>query len=211
MGELVLVSRRLKLAGARIGLAKECAIDRTPGAAGTDEVLRPELAVDDIAVRAGLDTAHVVGARRRTAAAQQVVVELETADRVLHARKRELQPLQMHHDSVEGVEPMRVRLDVEVKVGDHLRGDPSRAELRAGELRPVEHQHGGAGPHEARSAGRAGRPAADDDDVDRFHRSAARGIHRDRVDVSTGPRYVVVVGRRAHYLEELDGVRKECG
>ena len=191
VGELVLVGRRLQLSGPRIGLAKERAIDGTSGAPGADDVLRTEGAVDGESVRIALDVAHVVGADSRAAAAQQEVVELEAADGVLHGGKRVLEPLQVHDDSVEGIEPVRVRLHVEVQIRNHLGSDPARTELGARELLAIEHQHRGALPHQPRGARRAGRASADDDDVDRLHRSAARGPRRPRIDMSTCPRDIV--------------------
>src|SRR5580658_3639846 len=77
--DLVFQRDNLQLAGARIQLAEQLAVDRTAGAARADQIAAAVRAVDDIAVAVGADVAHVVLLQRSARTLEQPGVELDAA------------------------------------------------------------------------------------------------------------------------------------
>src|ERR1700724_2077329 len=90
--DLVLERDDLQLAGSRVQLAEQRAIHRAARTAGADQPAAAERVVYDEAVPVAGDAPHVVLLERRARALQQPGVEFEAADRVLHARYRNVQP-----------------------------------------------------------------------------------------------------------------------
>src|SRR6184192_3311763 len=167
--ELVLQRDDLQLARSRVQVAEERTVHRTARAAGADQPAAAEGVVDDEARAVGGDATHVVLLERRARALEEPRVELEAADRVLHAGYRYLQPSPVHAQPRKSQQPVRVGLEVDLEIAHHLGRDPAGAELQAREALAVEHQDVRAGAPQPPGGARAGRPAADDEHVTRAH------------------------------------------
>ena len=211
----MLVGRRLQLLRPRVALAEQAPVDRAAGAARAHEVVAAELVADDVVAVLPADVLDVAPVHLRPAAREEEVVELVAADGMLRGAELEGEPLDVGHDLLEGEKAPRVVGGVEGEVRHRLRGDPSRAELGARELLPIEDRDLRAALHEARGAGGSGGTAADHDRVVVRQRAQLKlqsgAVGRPPVDVLPGVGDAVVAAVSEHDLEELNAARQKGG
>jgi hypothetical protein len=99
------------------------------------------------------------------AALEQPLVKLIPADGILMDLELYVSMGDMEVKSIKPLQAQRIRLDIDLQVSDDLGRNPPRTELLPGELLLVQDQARDAVPAQLPGAGRAGRPAADDDDL----------------------------------------------
>src|SRR5581483_9730928 len=163
--DLVLQGDGLQVARARIELAEERAVHRAAGAPGADEIAAAKRLIDEVGTTLLADVADRVLHHLRAGALEQPGIELDPADGVLHATHRQVQPLHVHVQPVEGEEAMRISGDIHPEVAHHFRCDPAGAELQTREALLVEHHDIRARLSELPRSARARRPAPDDQNV----------------------------------------------
>src|SRR6185312_7408939 len=205
--DLVLQRHDLPLAGARIQIAEQFAIYRAARATGADQVAAVVLIVDQVApTGGGVDVAHVVLLDRGTGALQQPGIELEAADRVLHAAYRYAHPAELHAQARKRQQPVRIGRQVDLQLLHHLGRHPAGAQLDAREALAIEHQHVHTGGLELPGGARSRRTATDDEYVTAAHAAASA-----RVQVRARPGDVVVLAGCEHHLEQLQRPGGEAG
>src|SRR6516165_1595794 len=169
VGDLVLEGDDLQRTLARIELAEELAVYRAARAAGTDQVAATERIVDEVALGVRLDVTDVVLHDFGTGALEQPRIELEAADRVLHAGHRQVPSSHVHPQPRKSEEAMRVAAEVHGKIAHHFRCDPAGTELQPREALAIEHQHIRARAAQLPRGGGARRAATDDEHVTPAH------------------------------------------
>ena len=93
VGELLLEDGSLPAVDARREVAEKGAVDGATGAAGADQVPRPESVVQDVPARLLADLPDLMRGDFGPGPPQQPRVELHAADRVLHRAQAEAEPL----------------------------------------------------------------------------------------------------------------------
>src|SRR6185437_13071535 len=120
---------------------EERSVDRAARAAGPNQVPAAVSVVDRVAsARLAADGPHGVLLDLRSRALEQPRIELETANRVLHARDLHVQALPVGVQLREREESVRILGRVHLEVAYDLGGNPAGAELETRECLFVEHE-----------------------------------------------------------------------
>src|SRR5262245_5239635 len=183
--------------------------DRAEVTTSADDDAGADAVVDDpLAVGAADVGDRVTVATPRARSMQQVVIEFASAnavtDDVVVGGGHVLRPSDdTGSKSTNRLQrPARaVFVEIELEIGDCLRGDPARTHLVAWKHRLVDHQHVSAGLSQPARARGTAWSAADDQHITMVHRISVQSLRLEPTEA--GPRNGIAAAAREHHLKEL--------